>query len=72
MNSRERFLLTLNRETPDRAPSSARFHAGVMRIFNKKANAHLPERYLRVGHMGIVTEPLSGFLSPEYVISNGK
>jgi uroporphyrinogen decarboxylase len=57
--------MSLKMETPDRAPTSARFHPGTMRIFNEKVGANLPERYLQPGHMGFVTEPLPNGLSPE-------
>lgn len=65
MNPRERVLTALRRETPDRAPTSARFHAGFMRIFNEKTGATLPERYLQAGHAGVVMEPLPGAITPE-------
>ena len=45
--------------------ASARFHAGMMRIFNEKVGANLPEKYLKVGHMGFVTEPLTQGMAPE-------
>jgi uroporphyrinogen decarboxylase len=57
--------MAMRREAPDRAPTSARFHAGMMRIFNEKVDAGLPEKYLMVGHMGFVTEPLTQGIAPE-------
>jgi uroporphyrinogen decarboxylase len=57
--------MTLRMETPDRAPVSARFHAEVMRVFNEKVGARLPEKYLKLGHMGFVPEPLPGSVTPE-------
>jgi uroporphyrinogen decarboxylase len=65
MNSRDRVLAALKMQTPDRAPTSARFHAGFMKVFNEKTGANLPERYLKPGHAGVVTEPLPGAIAPE-------
>ena len=65
MTSRERVLTAMRRETPDRAPVSARFHAGFLRIFNERVGANLPQKYLQLGHPGFVTEPLPNSISPE-------
>ena len=65
MNSRNRVFKAMRRETPDRAPVSARFHAEMMRIFNEKVGANLPGKYLKAGHMGFVTELLTHGTAPE-------
>lgn len=65
MNPRERVFTAMRMETPDRAPTSARFHAGFMRLFDKMVGANLPEKYLQPGHAGFVTEPIPGGISPE-------
>jgi uroporphyrinogen decarboxylase len=65
MTSRERVFTAMGMETPDRPPVSARFHAGFLRIFNEKAGANLPHKYLQLGHPGFIAEPLPGSISPE-------
>ena len=67
MTPRERVIRAVRRTGPDRVPTCARFTPPMMRFFNEKVDAGIPERHL--GQFGIpsgfIHEVRPTFLTPD-------
>jgi len=67
MTPRERVIRAIRRTGPDRVPTCARFTPSMMRTFNEKVGAGIPEAHLGISGIpsGFIHEARPAFTSPD-------